>query len=491
MEFGALNYVILFVYLAAMVAVGAWMARRQKTTEDYFLAGRNMPWLVVSMSIFASLTSAISYMGVPSRAYDENISMIAGFLVGPLVAVALIYMFLPFYHRLNVTTSYEYIAKRFGQPARYVVSALFLLARLGWLGTVIFAPSLALNVATGMPLWMAIVLMGMLATLYTALGGLSAVLWTDLAQFVILVGGGVWVSVSLINGVPGGFDEIMNVARDTGRTGGFSWTFSLTEMTATAAMLAFFLSCLHDYGVDQVTVQRILAVRNFRGMAKAVLLNSVFDILIIGMLLFIGIGMFAYYQAFPNLLDEGIKSDRLLPFYIMQALPAGVSGLVITAIFAAAMSSMDSGIHTVSTVLINDFVRPLRSTPASDQHDLVLARILVVVLGVVATVVAFWITGFAHILEASQTFLGMFTGPILALFLLGVLSRRASFAGWIVGVVVGIALTYYVQKFTQIHWLYYFPISFGSSVVVSYLMSLAIPGTLADATLTIWRKNDA
>ena len=490
-SFGPFNYTILFVYLAGMIGIGLWLARRQKTTEDYFLAGRRMPWGIVAMSIFASLTSAISYMGVPSRAYQENISMIAGFLIGPILAIFLVYVFFPFYYRLKVTTSYEYIDRRFGRPARFSVSALFLLARLGWLGTVIFAPSLALNIATGINLYVAIILMGVLATTYTTLGGLSAVLWTDVAQFVILVGGGIWVSISLLMEVPGGFDGIWAIgsAADPPRTGGFNWNFSLTELCAPAAMISVFFMTMQDYGTDQVTVQRLMSVRGFRGMAKAILTNSVFDILIIGMLLFMGMGLFAYYQAYPNLLDKGIKPDQILPFYIMQALPNGVSGLVITAIFAAAMSSMDSGIHSISTVVINDFVRPLRRTPLEDRADLALARTLVVIIGIVATVVAFWVSNFKHILEASATFVGLFNGPILALFLMGVLTRRAHFGGWLTGMVIAIGGTLYFQKYTSLHWYYYFPSSFAIAFVTGYVMSLLIPGRLGQPQHTLWGRH--
>ena len=507
--FGTWNYTVLFIYLGAMVAVGVWLTRKQKTSEEYFLAGRRMPWLVVSMSMFASLTSAISYMGIPSRAYEENISMIAGFMAGPIVAILLIVLFLPFYHRLRVTTSYEYIDKRFGQPARFSVSGLFILARLGWLGTVIFAPAKALEVATGIDLYLAILLMGALATSYTALGGLRAVLWTDVAQFLILVGGAVWVGVSLLQAVPDGFDGIWRIASESGRTGGFHWRINLFEMTAITAIVATFLTTTQDYGTDQVTVQRLLSVKSFRGMAKAVLLNSVFDIVIVAMLLFLGLGMFAYFTTYPERLGDGIEKDKLLPFYIMHALPQGVSGLIIAAIFAAAMSSMDSGIHSLSTVITNDFVRPLRPhgpTEDSDRFDLILARILVVGLGLVGTLVAFWVSSFTHLLEAASAVLGLFNGPILSLFLLGVLTRRGRFGGWLVGAICGILVTLMLQALdfsdgtvrlfsrgenpVKVHWYYYFPASFFTSLLVGYSISLLMGGDPAAKELTVWGRRD-
>lgn len=495
-QFGSVNYIVLCIYLVAMVGVGIWMARRQRTTEDYFLAGRRMPWVVVGMSIFASLASAISYLGIPSMGFSANISLICGYFVGPISALLLIWLFYPFYHKLQVTTSYEYLGMRFGRGGRLSVSTLFLLARLGWLGNVIYAPALALSVVTGLNLWLTILLMGVLATSYTALGGMSAVLWTDVVQFIILVGGGLWVSVSLIQSVPDGITGIWQVASEHGRTGGFWTGFSLTEMTAAGAMICWIFNHMQEYGTDQVTIQRIMSVNSFWGKAKAVLLNSMFEIVIVGMLLFIGIGLFAYTQHHSTWLPPDVVDhpDRILPYYIMTGLPNGVSGLVITAIFAAAMSSMDSGIHSMSTVIINDFIRPFRRSAVSDQSDLRLARTLVGLLGICATLIAFWVSRFDHILEASYTIAGMFNGPILAVFLLGVLTRRTRLTGVLMGMVAGVAAAASLQS-TSLHFLFFFPIAMFVTLVVGYLASLLVTLLLPRASAQVgqmlrWEKAD-
>ncbi|MCA9441145.1 MAG: hypothetical protein KC964_10090, partial [Candidatus Omnitrophica bacterium] len=196
-SFGTLNTIILLVYLGLMVLIGALFAGKQKTTKDFFLAGQSMNWVLVAISIFASITSAVTYMGIPGLVYKENIAFMFGILMMPVAAPFIIWLFLPVYKKYNVTTSYEYVYHRFGQPARYTVSALFLLARLGWLGTVVYAPALALSVVTGIDLALTILFMGVMGTLYTALGGLAAVIWTDVVQFIILVGGGIWVAATL------------------------------------------------------------------------------------------------------------------------------------------------------------------------------------------------------------------------------------------------------------------------------------------------------
>jgi len=233
-----------------------------------------------------------------------------------------------------------------------------------------------------------------------------------------------------------------------------------------------------------------MAVKSFRGTVKAVLLNSFFDFTIVGLLLFLGLGMFAYYQNFPERLAEGITGDKVLPYYIIHTLPRGASGLLITAIFAAAMSSMDSGINSLSTVIVNDFVKPLRKISRDDYHDVKLARILTVVLGVFAVGVACYAATIEQILKASSSFLGLFAGPILALFLLGVLTRRANFRGWLVGTVFAMGTTLWFQHGLKAHFIYYFPVCFGISFLLSYLASLLFGGPKAERELTLWGRSN-
>ncbi|MFH0878743.1 MAG: sodium/solute symporter [Lentisphaerota bacterium] len=468
--FSTLNLAILCSYFAAMIFIGILVARRQRTTEDYFLAGRKMPWLVVAMSMYASLTSAVTYMGLPSTAYQENISLIVVSVISPLVAPFLIFIFYPIYRSMRVTTSYEYLAKRFGRNARFAASGLFILARLGWMGTVIYAPAMMLSVVTTLPLWQGILLMGLVATLYTALGGIAADIWTDVVQFIIMIAGAAWLVIALLNGVPGGFHEILRIAGENGRLQVLDWHFSWYKMTGAAVALSFFFQLLQDYGTDQTTVQRLMTTPDLKSTVKAIVFNACTDFIIVATLLFIGIGMFAYYCHFPERLAASAGGDSILPYYIIHALPNGISGLLVTAIFAAAMSSMDSGISSLSTVIVNDFVRPL-SHGRTDHQDLNLARGLVVVLGILATAVAFYVAGFQHIIKAYTSFISLFSGPVLALFLLGMLTRRAHFKGWLVGCAASMVVSFLVQYVFKIHWIYFFPFSFGTAFLVGLAAS--------------------
>jgi len=406
-----------------------------------------------------------------------------------VAAPVLARLFYPVYRRHHVTTSYEYILLRYGRGARAVVSALFVLGRLGWLGIVIYAPAMALSVASGMSLTLAVALMGLLAMTYTVLGGLSAVIWTDVVQFVILLSGAIWLIASLVVHVPGGTPEILRAAVEAGKFEVFDWT-DLGELTALSAMIGWFFVFLNDYGTDQVTVQRLLAVRTDRGVVRAIAFNAVNDVLINGMLIFIGIGMFAYFRAFPDRLDPGVGTDGILPFYIMHRLPPGVSGLMVTAIFAAAMSSVDSGINSLATVIVNDWIEPLRRASRvvrhaegtePPSHDVRLARILTLGLGLLATGAAFYAARIGNIVRMWMNVVGLFAAPVLSIFILGLLTRRANFRGWFVGAGCAVSVTVLLQwkAADALMAIWLFPLSFLVTTVVGYAVSRLLPASSA------------
>jgi solute:Na+ symporter, SSS family len=475
MTISGIDQAIILLYLAGMIFIGWRMAGKQHTVEDFFLAGRRMPWLAVAMSMFASVTSAVTYMGVPGMAYSENIALLAVCVVSPLLAPVLIYLFYPVYDRLHVTTSYEYLEHRFGRGGRFLASGLFLLARLGWMATVVYAPALALSVATSLPLWSTILLMGILATTYTVLGGLSAVIWTDVVQFSLMVLGAVWVAVSLILRVPDGLAGIWTIAEAHNHIQVASAKISIYEMTGLVVGITFFFQLMQEYGTDQVTVQRLMAVKDMRGRMRAILFNAGTDLVVIALLLFVGLGLFAFYQGNPGALPSTIDGDSVLPYYVVTALPVGAAGLLLAAIFAAAMSSMDSGINSLATVVINDFVRPLRRDALSDPATLRLARILTLAFGLAATLLAFAVSSLGQIIKAYTTFISLFSAPVLALFLLGMLTKRGSLSGWLTGCAASIPLTLWLQHIVKAHWVYYFPFSFFVCFLVAYATSLVFP----------------
>lgn len=469
-----LNMAVLAAYLLAMLGVGLAFAGRQKTTEDYFLGGRRMPWWAAGMSMYASLTSAVTFMALPGTAYRENIAFIVVSFASVAVAPVLVRVIYPAYLRMRVTTSYEYLEARFGPGARRSAAALFLLARIGWLGLVVYAPALALSVATGLPQCACILALGALATAYTALGGMVAVIWTDVVQFALMVGGIVWLAAALCGRAPGGAAGILSFAREHGHLYVADWHLSLTAMSGWVVGAGYFFQLMQDYGTDQTTVQRMMSIRTPRGVAKALCFNAGVDFVVIGLLLFLGLGLFAVQAADPALLPEGLPSDRLLPAFIVAGLPDGVSGLLIAALFAAAMSSMDSGISCVSTVAIHDFLKPLGLAPRSERGELRLARALVLALGAFATAMAFWAARFEQLIEAYTQIVSLFNAPVLGLFLLGMLTKRATFPGGLAGAAVAIPATLWLST-TPVHWAWRFPFSLSVAFAVGYAASLLLP----------------
>ncbi|MFL2860671.1 MAG: sodium:solute symporter family transporter [Pontiellaceae bacterium] len=461
-SFGLLNTTILILYLFGMLLIGWLFSRHKQNAEQFFLGGRNLPWLAVAMSMYASLTSAVTYIGLPATAYQENIALIAVSFASLAVAPIILKLFYPFYHRHQVTTSYQFIQQRFGPNAQRSVATLFVLSRLGWLGTVVYAPALALAAATGFSLTTCILLMGLIATLYTTLGGMAAVVWTDTLQFLILVGGAIWIALSLVHQIDGGAITILSHAASTGRLDILDWPPSLFSLSLPIVAISFFFQLMQEYGTDQITVQRMMATGSQRKTFKAILFNAGTDLVVISTLLFIGLGLLSFYQLNP--LPADIAPDSLMPYYIIHQLPNGVNGLLITAIFAAAMSSMDSGINAVATVLLNDYKKPKNKIVTK-------ARGITILLGILATGIAFYVSSIGGLIKAFYSFMGLFSAPILALFLLGVLNRRMAFHHWLIGLAVSLPFTLWLQHGLGAHWVWYFPSSFIVAFVVSAVAS--------------------
>lgn len=474
MHLSPLNSIILGAYLLGMALIGLRFSKSQKGGDDFFLAGRNLPWWAVGMSMYASLTSAVTYLGLPAMAFKGNLALLAVSLTSPMLVPVMVWLFYPFYRNLRVTTSYEYLQHRFGSSSMLAASTLFVLARLGWLGLVIYAPALAMSAVSGLPLWACILLMGGLATFYTAVGGLAAVVWTDVAQFVILFGGAILAAVMLCNFHPDGLGGILATAQSAGFLD-LKWTPTLTEMTIFGTMFGFFFQMMQDYGTDQVTVQRLLAARDGKSMTKAIVFNAGVDFLLVALLLFIGLGLFAWHQTHAeSMLGSVAKSDQIFPWFIIHGMPDGVSGLLIAGIFAAAMSSMDSGINSISTVVVRDFY-PAFHHRLEGRLEVRAARRLTVALGVLSTLTAFYVhargTG---LIEQFASFMSLFNAPVLALFLMGMLTRWATFKGWLCGVAVAVPTALFVQHREIMSWVYFFPFSLFITLLLGMTFSLFV-----------------
>ncbi len=351
------------LYFAFLVIIGFYFSKREKSSADYFLGGKRVPWWAAGISIFGTLLSAITFLAVPATSFRTDWVYFVGNVSIIVVAPIIVYAYLPFFRRLDITTAYEYLEKRFNFAVRLFGSAAFLLFQLGRVGIVLYLPALALSTATGLDVRLAIVVMGVLCTLYTVLGGIEAVIWTDLLQVFVLLGGAL-LSLLVIGGdVDGGFSEVISrgLADDKFRMANWSWDY--TAAAFWVVLVGRTLENMIPYTTDQTVVQRYLTTATEKDAARSIWLGTLMSVP--SAVLFFGVGtaLYAFYKGHPQMLDPSLATDAIFPLFIIEQLPAGVSGLVIAAVFAAAMSSLDSSLNSVSAVVVTDFYRPFARNP--------------------------------------------------------------------------------------------------------------------------------
>lgn len=434
----ALDYVAVGVYLLATLGIVVWAARRQEDAEDFFLGSRRMPWLAVGMSLMATLLSTISYMGVPGEFIKNGMTMMFGYLAIPFTMAVVLYLWVPFFMRLRLTSAYEYLERRFNYPARLLASLLFLALRLGWMSLVVYTASMALAQMTGFELFTVIGVVGVAATLYTCVGGIRAVIWNDVLQFVMLFGGTIitigyvaWVTRS------GPMDWWANVTSHAPRHTSpqvFSWDITVRMTIVTAIMHSFFWSiCTH--GSDQVVLQRYFSTTSLKAARKSYLVNAVSD-LSVGLLLALsGLALFSFYLSDPGALPEGMSlltsADKVLPHFYAYQLPAGLGGLFLAGFLCDAMQTLDSGVNSISAVATKDLFRRWSIKTQSRLGELALARGLTLLVGLAVTGLAYKV---AYDVEHSQRNIvdlmprsfNMFLGPLASMFFIGMFLPRAS-----------------------------------------------------------------
>jgi len=494
--FGTLNYAVLGVYLAVLVAMGIWFSRRERTTDDFFKAGGRAPWWAAGLSIFGTQLSAITFMAIPAKTFATDWRYLWLNVAIVLVAPFIIYLILPFFRRLNVTTAYEYLERRFNLAARLIGSVMFMTLHLGRIGIILFLPSIALSVVTGINVETCILMMGLLSITYTVLGGIEAVIWTDVLQVIVLLSGALVCLGTIVFTLPEGPGELVRLAGEAGKLEAFDFRVDLTAPTFWVVLVGGLSAVFISYGSDQTVIQRYLTTRDEASAARGIWTNAVLTIP--ATLLFFGVGtaLYVFYASRPGLLNPTIENaDAIFPWYIVTRLPAGVAGLLIAGVFAAAMSSLDSSMNSVATAATTDWYGRFRRG-TSDRRRLRVARAVTVVVGLGGTAFALVMAGWEikSLWDEFQRFIGLFAGGLGGLFLLGILTRRAHGAGAVAGLVASGLVQYTVSRWTTVHLLLYTTTGIGSCLVIGYVASLVIPGRrkpLEGLTLyTLGRRGD-
>jgi sodium-coupled monocarboxylate transporter 8/12 len=480
--FTLLDYSIFAGYLILTVAIGLLFINRQRNLDEYFLAGRSMGSVVIAMTILASLFSGISFLAAPSEGYANGpvffLVNLGFFIATPLTTI----VFLPFYYNKRFFTAYQYLEERFSGLLRTLASLSFIARVLLWLAAATYAPALALEHATGMPLWFTILCTGTLTTIYTAFGGMRAVIWTDVMQLVVLFGGQLAIVMIAVTRVPGGWVQVIELGHQGGR---LDLSLSLdptVRLTLWGLLIGAAFMHLVQMATDQVSVQRYLSASSLKTAQRGLWLKLWLVLPVTAVFYGAGLVLYAFYQVHGDPLAAGkiTRADQILPYFVMNELPRGFPGLFIAAIFAASMSTISSGINSLTSASLIDFYQRLWRRPnLSEENQLRLARRLTFAYGALVIVLAFLVQRLGTLLEATNKVIGLIGGPLIGLFLLGILSRRTSARGALIGWIGGLVITLGVSFGTPISFLWYGMTGCLATMAIGFIASLFGPAPAA------------
>ena len=492
--FGWVNYAVIGTYLLLLVGMGVYFSRFENTTNDYFKAGGRIPWWAAGLSIFGTQLSAITFMAIPAKAYATDWGFFMLNMTIIMVAPIIVSVFLPFYRRLHITTAYEYLEMRFNLAARLIGSLMLVVFQFGRIGIVLFLPSIAISVVTGIEVDTCILIMGVLSIIYTVLGGIEAVIWTDVIQVIVLLGGALLCLLLIPLRLEGGWGEMMDIAIADHKFHLFDFRFDWSTATFWVVVFGGLGANLISYGSDQVVVQRYLTTKDEKSAANSIWTGAILSVP--ASIIFFGLGtvLYAFYHENPGLLDVTLENpDAIFPHFIVAQLPQGVAGLLIAGIFAAAMSSLDSSMNSVATVITTDFYQRFRPGSA-EQSRMRLARWTTGIVGAAGTIFALFMTTWdiKSLWDQLNIFIGLFAGGLGGLFLLGICTRRANGVGAVTGLVISGIVQFAVKEYTQVHFLLYTVTGIVSCFIIGYVTSLIfrIPPKNIDG-LTIYTIHDS
>jgi len=464
------------VYLAGITLFGLRFRKKQHSLRDYFLADRDIPWWAIMLSIVAAETSTLTIISIPGLAYDSNLAflqVVMGYVVGRVI---ISFVLLPHYFRGELYTAYQLIERRFGKGLRSLTAALFLLTRAAAEGVRVYAVSIVVGFALGTGQIASIAIITALTLVYTFEGGLAAVVWTDVVQTVIYLGGTLVGVFTIVHLVPGGWAHIHALAAHAGKLRVFDFTPTVWKpYTFWAGLIGGAFLTTASHGTDQLIVQRLLAARNQRQSVTALLSSGVAILAQFGLFLLVGVMLWAYYQV-PS--AQFGKADNIYLSFIVNKMPHGISGLLMAAILAAAMSNLSAALNSLSSSSMMDFY--LRFRPQVDgQRQLRLSRISTVIWALVLfglAVLSLHTVG--RVIEVGLSIASVAYGALLGVFLLGVLTKSANQTGAMVGMVFGFAVELYLWLGTKVPWTWYVANGTVVTFVIGYAVSRVIEGSV-------------
>ncbi len=429
---------IIILYLCATALIPVIVAKRQKSKEDFMMAGRRMHWLPLALSGVAASFSAISLLGVPGFVLAHDLKYLPTLFVGILSIPVVFFLVVPFLYKLRLVSVYEYLETRFCPGIRYAASALFMVSKLGYLAMAIFTPSLALNSITGLPIALFIVILGAVTAFYTMLGGMESVVWCDVMLFFVMIFGIGGVVFFFGKDIP----EYWSLAAAAGKTRTFDFSFDL----GTLSIWVLFLNCtlMGVAGVcsDQSQVQRLLSARSLKDSMKSYFFSIVFGAPVVLVLYLIGISLFGFFKTAASLPPGMDAPDKVFPFFISRYLPPGVAGLLLAAILAAGMSTINVVLHSLTSLFMVDVYEKLSGNRERGAGYVWISRLVLSIWGALATGLAFFVMYLGStIIEVTQVLAALLAAPLGGIFFLGIFTQRANAMGAVSGGIAGILAT--------------------------------------------------
>ena len=468
-----LDFAIIALYLLGITLFGLRFRKKQRSLRDYFLAGREIPWWAIALSIVAAETSTLTIISIPGLAYDTNLTflqVVMGYVVGRFV---ISFILLPHYFRGDLFTAYELIERRFGRGLRSLTAGLFLVTRAAAEGVRVYAVSIVVSIALGTGEVASIAIITVLTLIYTFEGGLAAVIWTDVVQTAIYVGGTIVGLFTILHLVPGGWAAIHSAAMSAGKFQVFNFRPDFwLPYTFWAGLIGGTFLTTASHGTDQLIVQRLLAARGQKQSVAALLSSGVAILFQFALFLIVGVMLWAYYRTPSSYFGT---PDRIYPTFIAQHMPHGISGLLIAAILAAAMSNLSAALNSLSSSAIMDFYSRLRPQ-ADEKTKMRLSRFATFIWAAILfglAIIALHKVG--RVVEVGLKIASVAYGALLGAFLLGTLTRRANQSGAMIGMACGFVTELYLWLYTQVPWTWWVMIGTVVTFTIGWIASVASP----------------
>lgn len=477
---GGLNWAVIIIYLLATLGIAVWFTRKASAgTESFFKANGRIPAWAAGFSIYATTLSAITYMSTPEQAFLSDWSYAAGNIAIFAIVPLLVLFYIPFFRKLDVTTAYEYLEERFGPTIRVLGSVLFVLFHIGRVAIVVYLPTLAISSVTDISPVLVAAAVGVLSVVYTFLGGIEGVIWSDVVQGIILLIGAAVILIFGIAALDGGLATVAtDAAADDKFISADNWKFGGAAAAIPIVFLGSVFNNLHQYTASQDVVQRYQTTDSPKSTIRSLIVNGFLALLTIPLFYGIGTVLFSYYQH-AEALPEDFNTSALVPYFAVTALPAGISGLLIAAIFAAAQSTISSSLNSISacvTVDLRDRFFPRKDGQA--RTGVGFSRLVIVIVGTLSVLAALYLAA----TDQSQTWdlflaiTGLFGVPLAGVFALGIFTKRANTVGVLSGLVLGAAVAWYVQDITGLSPFVVSTVAFIGAMVFGYVISLFTGG---------------